>query len=1059
VAIDKNTVIKEAQKFAVKGQIDKAIAEWKKLVKEFPNDANAFNTIGDLCLKKDAKTDAVDAYVKAADILASDGFTSKAIALYKKVLNIDSNKIEVHLSLADLNAEKGLTGNALESYKLVADHYTRNKDTIKALSIYQKMADLNPSNVSFRIKLGDMYAKEGMKTDAVDTYLQAADGYLSKDAFNDARQIFEKVLALDPNNRKVYHKAGIVYFKERKFAEACKALKPAFEDDPFNQELVDIYLASLANAGRETETEDVYKKQLSQEAGRIDIRKKLYQHYLMQREYDKALIEVLVIADAMTENKEFDAAEALLKDFVTEVPRSAEGHCRLSELYISTTRRNDAAKELMLAAEILIEEGVRDRAQEVLERAIKIAPDMDEVRQRLDSLQASTAEAAPVVAEPTTQAAPDVPTMLSGGPVALPVADEEPAIAEALMEIEVLVKYGLAMKALEQLEELAGRFSESPQSRIRLRDLYRDKGDVRKAAEHTLVLADIYTKRGLQDEVEPLLQAAFEMDPGNREIAARLGVTPAAASEPPSISAEGIRTSEPALDAMTSEGGHAAEEVAAQEVHPVSDDITLGNLEMDTIEPEVGSLSAAPLPEDLDLEEPQSVEHATEAHEVEKAAPASPLHAEELTLPHEAAMSDTGLKQSEPITEPEKKLPATGSTAVETDISEIWAEAEFYYQQGLFDEAKKYYAKIIEQTPGDKRAIERLSEISREEEEMQEFSKLAEAVEGLEGMAAADDSEGEMALTASDEEAVRSLMSEIQQLRQKQKSALFSDSDRITETGPSETTLRHNSGDRSAHENGQYNGWEPEEQGEQAGEESFFDLGQELRQEAQADSSPMQQEKTEDFFDLASELRDELGSIPISAQPITSAEAEKSLDDIFEEFKKGVDQQAVKEEADTHYNLGVAYKEMGLLDDAVGEFLLTAEGEPKFVQSRYMLGLCYMGKGDYHNAIIEIQNALNYSESTGGNPQERTAMQYDLGLAYQGEGDKEKALAQFQRVHDSNPGYRDTSAKLKELKKGSQISIRQLKDDIEKEISTKFFEEGERIEREEKNKKNERVRN
>src|SRR5512135_1881825 len=208
MAIDRNAVIKEAQKLAGKGQFDKAIAEWRKLVKEDPNDANVFNTIGDLCLKKNAKGEAVDAYKRAADILAEDGFTSKAIALYKKVLNIDPSKIEVHLALGDMNAEKGLTGNALENYKQVADYYTHNKDTINALSIYQKMADLNPSNIAFRLKLGDMYAKEGMKTEAVGAYLEAAEVHMSKDAFTDARQVFEKVLALDPNNKKVYHKVG-----------------------------------------------------------------------------------------------------------------------------------------------------------------------------------------------------------------------------------------------------------------------------------------------------------------------------------------------------------------------------------------------------------------------------------------------------------------------------------------------------------------------------------------------------------------------------------------------------------------------------------------------------------------------------------------------------------------------------------------------------------------------------------------------------------------------------------------------------------------------------------
>ena len=183
------------------------------------------------------------------------------------------------------------------------------------------------------------------------------------------------------------------------------------------------------------------------------------------------------------------------------------------------------------------------------------------------------------------------------------------------------------------------------------------------------------------------------------------------------------------------------------------------------------------------------------------------------------------------------------------------------------------------------------------------------------------------------------------------------------------------------------------------------------------------------------------------------------LDDIFEDFKKGVEQQAVKEDVDTHYNLGIAYKEMGLLDDAIAEFVLTPEVEPKFVQSRYMLGLCYMDKGEYQNAITEVQSALNFSESQGVEMKDRVGMHYDLGLAYQLAGDAAGALSQFQKVYDTDPEYRDAASKIKELQKGDFISLEQLKDDIEKEISFKFLEEGERIEREEKIRKTEKVRN
>jgi tetratricopeptide (TPR) repeat protein len=156
----------------------------------------------------------------------------------------------------------------------------------------------------------------------------------------------------------------------------------------------------------------------------------------------------------------------------------------------------------------------------------------------------------------------------------------------------------------------------------------------------------------------------------------------------------------------------------------------------------------------------------------------------------------------------------------------------------------------------------------------------------------------------------------------------------------------------------------------------------------------------------------------------------------------------------------VAYKEMGLLDDAIAEFIMTPEDESKFVQSRYMLGLCYMEKGEYQNAIGEIQNALDYSDTLGIDIDalNRIEMRYDLGLAYQGAGNADNAMEEFQKVADEDPGFRDVAGKLKELHKGDYISLDQLKDDIEKEISSKFFEEGERIEREEKTRKNERVK-
>jgi len=1069
MAIDKNAIIKEAQKFVSKGQFDKAIAEWKKLLRESPSDPNIYNTIGDLCLKKDAKADAVDAYKKAADILTEDGFTSKAIALYKKVLNIDPQKIEVYLALGDLNAEKGLTGAALENYKLIADHYTHQKDMVKALGIYQKMADLSPSNIAFRIKLGDMYAKDGMKMEAAKAYLAAADTQMSQNAFQDARQLFEKILSLDPNNKEVYHKAGLVYFKEGKFVEACKALKSAFENDPGNRELADVYLEALSKADKHAELEEVLIALITTDASRTELRGRLYDLYLARQEYEKALHEASALALAKTDVDEIEAAEDILKTFVSKNPNFAPGREKLSEFYVSVNRPEDAAEEILQAARLYEKEGDQSQYKALLIRALEIIPGMPEARKQLKRLEASVSTAppaAPAVEAPetpmpapeTTPAAPELEMPLPTPAAAQPVEEENPAINEAFTEADVLIKYGLPAKAMEQLEGVAEQYPENVRVRVRLRDLYREQGNPEKAVQHSLLLSDIYTKQGSSDMADSELQSALEIDPENPIVLAKLGMAPVApapvAAPPPEIMQDhlDIATTMPQIPSS-----------AFEETPPILEPVSTGdgNIAFEGLDTQLPPANdVLPPAETLDTQLSRSDEVSAPPEDISTPDVLPTSEAPEKEL--QPTKEEPAIMQQSPVSKVRQE-----SVADEVDLNEIWAEAEFYYQQGLFDEARKHYAKILEHTPSDRRVIDRLTEISREEDETKEFTRLAEAVESLEDNIVPETDEGALATSVSDEEAVRRLMMEIAENNKKQTQAAAPpkatspQAPRFVQTR--ETARSKEQRPVAPPQRRQVPPVKPQPvkapepvtraaaPASDSVEEEFFDLGAELQKELAA-SGQEQRKKSEDYFDLASELRDEISSVTPTARP-SGLQEDQSLDDIFEEFKKGVERQAISEDSDTHYNLGVAYKEMGLLDDAIAEFILTPEGEPWFIQSRYMLGLCYLEKGGYQDAITEFRNTLTYSKTHGIDDQDRIGMQYDLGLAYQGIGNTKAAIAEFQKVATMNPKYRDTGGKLKELRKGDFISLEQLKDDIEKEISAKFLQEGERIEREEKSKK------
>jgi tetratricopeptide (TPR) repeat protein len=168
------------------------------------------------------------------------------------------------------------------------------------------------------------------------------------------------------------------------------------------------------------------------------------------------------------------------------------------------------------------------------------------------------------------------------------------------------------------------------------------------------------------------------------------------------------------------------------------------------------------------------------------------------------------------------------------------------------------------------------------------------------------------------------------------------------------------------------------------------------------------------FFNLAEELEKELSEEAV-AEESTDASApqgEVSLEEIFREFKKGVEQQLSAEDYETHYNLGIAYKEMGLVDEAIGEFQLASKDPGRAVECCSMLGHCFLEKGMPQLAIKWFRKGL----ATPSIKEAETAgMLYDLGQVYQDTGDIDLAYKTFLEVYGLNTNYRDVIRRVRDL--------------------------------------------
>ena len=146
-------------------------------------------------------------------------------------------------------------------------------------------------------------------------------------------------------------------------------------------------------------------------------------------------------------------------------------------------------------------------------------------------------------------------------------------------------------------------------------------------------------------------------------------------------------------------------------------------------------------------------------------------------------------------------------------------------------------------------------------------------------------------------------------------------------------------------------------------------------------------------------------------QPI-SVDNLVDLEEIIDEFKAGVSNSISGEDHESHYDLGMAYMEMGLHDEAIEEFQVASKGGPMELKCLEMIALCYLEKNEPAAAARELTRAL---ELPGHGPEETISLRYHLGMAYERLGNLERSLQHFEEVHLLNSEFLKVSTKVREL--------------------------------------------
>jgi tetratricopeptide (TPR) repeat protein len=139
---------------------------------------------------------------------------------------------------------------------------------------------------------------------------------------------------------------------------------------------------------------------------------------------------------------------------------------------------------------------------------------------------------------------------------------------------------------------------------------------------------------------------------------------------------------------------------------------------------------------------------------------------------------------------------------------------------------------------------------------------------------------------------------------------------------------------------------------------------------------------------------------------------QKEFQEILEQFKRGIEQNLDSEDYQAHYDLGVAFKEMGLLDEAIAEFQKALRSPEGRLRTSEALGICFYDKGQFGISETVLRRAV---ETVGGGDEAKIGLLYWLGRAAEAQGKETDAITSYERALAVDIRFMDLSDRMHRL--------------------------------------------
>ena len=505
MAYNKSKHLNAAQKYLQQGKMPQAVLEYQQILKNEPKDQVTLMTLGDLFVRQGETFQALEYFERLAKIFMDDGFTTKAIAIYKKVAKLAPEESRPLERLAELYVQQGVLSEARPLYLQLAEMQLKAGKHPQASVLLRKLLEAEPDNLRVQVRLAELHLSMGQQKEAIELFHGAMRRIMDQGDHAEAIRLADRILQLEPSHKPTFLLKVKALTAAGKGAEAGKILD-TLPDREEGGETTTMLLSLYMESGQEVKAAGLAEKVYASDPKQYAVVHQVASALLQAGDLDRAHAMIGLIRDTMIDSGDHELLAQTISLLAERKPGELEPLEWLVDLYgraSDSFRLPDALAQLAYAYET---SGDQSRALATYEKLLERTPEDETTRRKYQALRAKTGlepisgDIAPPVKVAPSEEAPKTSVPVSSEPA----LEEETQryVTQALTDVDLFSSYGLTQKAIDLLESVLERAPGHTPILERLLDLSVGSGNDSRTAELAAILEKIATERNDRAGVE-----------------------------------------------------------------------------------------------------------------------------------------------------------------------------------------------------------------------------------------------------------------------------------------------------------------------------------------------------------------------------------------------------------------------------------------------------------------------------------------------------------------------------------------------------------------------------